>query len=67
MSTGVGAVTSFEAATWRKSSYSSEANACVEIVSIADRVAIRDTKAQRADMIVLKRTAWVSLTAWCRL
>jgi hypothetical protein len=47
---------------WRKSSYSTSGNQCVEVaVLAAGDVAVRDSKNPSAGMHVLSRNAWHSL------
>lgn len=48
----------FEGVRWRKSSYSSEANACVEVANTVGAVGIRDSKAAHLGGISVSRAAW---------
>lgn len=53
-------MTRFEGAKWRKSSYSGDANACVEVASTAELVGVRDSKARHSGTIILNPTAWAA-------
>lgn len=44
--------------TWKKSSYSSNAHACVEVAVTADMVGVRDTKDRRGGTLVVDRARW---------
>lgn len=46
-------------ATWRKSSYSN-VDGCVEIAFLADRVAIRDSKARQGPTLLFNAVEWKS-------
>lgn len=46
------------ALTWRKSSWSGSDDACVEVAFVDGGVGIRDSRAPRAGVLVVSRTAW---------
>ena len=48
-------------AVWRKSSFSNAGGNCVEIASLPNAVAVRDSKNPQAEALLLPRTA---ATAW---
>ena len=48
---------------WRKSSRSQETGACVEVGSLADAVAVRDSKNPAGPALVVSRTALSRLAA----
>jgi hypothetical protein len=56
-------VARFEGARWRKSSYSGNSNACVEVANTAEFVGVRDSKARHAGTIILNPTAWVAFVS----
>lgn len=53
----MGRVTS-PGATWRKSSYSSANNACVEIALSSEFVGIRDSKSHDSGALLITAPAW---------
>jgi len=56
----------FSAASWRKSSRSNDTQACVEIATSDESVAIRDSKMPSVGMLVLGRRGWRALVEVAR-
>jgi hypothetical protein len=50
-------------AQWRKSTYSANGSACVEIARLAQTVAIRDSKAPDEGRLVLSHDEWSAFLA----
>jgi Domain of unknown function (DUF397) len=51
--------------TWRKSSYSA-ANGCVEVASLGDQIAVRDSKDRSGPLLVFSRMEWEAFLAGAR-
>lgn len=47
-----------QGASWRKSTYSTGGNACVEVACLDAAVGLRDTKHREAGTVVVSRKAW---------
>jgi hypothetical protein len=52
----------YDTATWRVSSYSAQNGNCVEIATIANTVAVRDTKNRAGGHLSLSAEGWAALT-----
>lgn len=59
----VSPVTSIDGARWRKSSYSSGNNACVEVAHAAALVGVRDSKSRGSGALRLTATGWRAFLA----
>lgn len=46
--------------TWRKSSYSGGGNDCVEVASLSNHTAVRDSKAPACGMLIFDDSNWAS-------
>ncbi|MFD2768459.1 DUF397 domain-containing protein [Micromonospora eburnea] len=47
---------------WRKSSHSGDAGACVEMASLPEAVAVRDSKDPAGPVLVFSPAAWAAFT-----
>ncbi|MEV0002038.1 DUF397 domain-containing protein [Micromonospora sp. NPDC050980] len=48
---------------WRKSSHSGDEGACVEMASLPESVAVRDSKDPTGPVLVFPPAAWTAFTA----
>lgn len=53
-------------ATWRKSSYSHDEDACVEVSLTAERALVRDTKDRDGGTLTVSSTTWAAFVAAIR-
>ncbi|WIX83253.1 DUF397 domain-containing protein [Amycolatopsis carbonis] len=51
-----------QTALWRKSSYSQQESACVE-VAVSEEIGVRDTKNREAGQLTVSREAWQGVLA----
>ncbi|GAB2918186.1 DUF397 domain-containing protein [Micromonospora polyrhachis] len=47
-------------ANWRKSTYSGDQGACVEVAAVADTIAVRDSKDPAGPTLSFSPTAWAA-------
>ena len=50
---------------WRKSSYSA-ANGCVEVASLGDQIAVRDSKDRSGPLLLFSQMEWEAFLAGAR-
>ncbi|MEV0808567.1 DUF397 domain-containing protein [Micromonospora sp. NPDC050200] len=49
-------------ATWRKSTYSGDQGACVELATVPDLIAVRDSKDPAGPVLLFPPAAWATFT-----